>query len=301
MMPVLLIDSNFFAHQARIAMPDLCCSNGEVQTGILLGFLMRIVGLAEELESNQLVFCWDSKQSERKKIFPAYKEKRHKQETEEERIIRIKAMKQFPVVRKIISGLGFPTYCKKGYEGDDLFGSIVQNNRDRQFIIVTADEDMLQLLRYEGVTIYSPCKKKMITASSFKKKYGIEPQEWARVKALGGCKSDGVPGIQGVGEGKAIKYIKGELNPKTQTYKKIEETDTSLFFRLVVLPFEGTPVIKLQHSFSPDFEAWKSMCEKYELQSLLNDSFRWQKLFEGRFGAGKRKRIGVKRKGLLDL
>jgi 5'-3' exonuclease len=62
------------------------------------------------------------------------------------------------------------------------------------------------------------------------------------VKKIAGCNSDCVPGVQGVAEKTAIKYLTGDLKTTTKKYQDIVNNGEVIErnHKLVVLPFEGT-------------------------------------------------------------
>ena len=308
-MTTLLIDCNFICHQARTTMPDLHTSK-QVCTGILYGFLNRLQTFMEMFDTNQIVLCWDSKSSIRKKLYPQYKEKRHEYKTEQEEEDMQRAVRQFPVVRKILAHYGFLCYIKRQFEADDLFGSIVKHNKDRHFTIITADEDMFQLLDDCKVQMYSPTKKEMWTERHLMKMKGITPKQWVDIKAIGGCSSDKVPGLPGVGEGKAIKYILGQMPDHHKAFSTISEgladmeSDLHLlWYPLVTLPFETTPEIILPEKVKHNYLGFLAMCEQYELQSFIRAKHQWQRVFMGENGntpLRSKKAVPKRRKGLLD-
>ena len=102
------------------------------------------------------------------------------------------------------------------------------------------------------------------------------------VKALAGCGSDEVPGIKGIGEITACKYLKNQLKETTAAYKKIvdgKEEATKRNIPLVKLPFDGTPVCKLvEDKF--DAEATKELFEYFEFDSFLDEFDEWEELLK---------------------
>ena len=193
------------------------------------------------------MFAWDSRKRKRCKIFPAYKKKRIIEKSEDDIVLDKIAYPQFSTLRRIIlPEIGFKNnFICTGYEGDDIIAKVVLDDGflfcpECDIIIVTRDSDMWQLIS-DRVSIFDPQTKKMKTLKSFKKEYGIEPYQWAEVKAIGGCKGDEVPGVKGVAVGYAIQYLKGTLNDKGKLYGRIV-SNPKLIARnrqLVKLPFSG--------------------------------------------------------------
>ncbi len=87
----------------------------------------------------------------------------------------------------------------------------------------------------------------------------------------GNCSTDEVPGIKGIGEGWAIKYLLGKMKLDSKLHQRIVgNPDTIAFTRkLVVLPFEGTPKYKLRRDRCKP-KALKDVALKYGLKSYLS-------------------------------
>jgi len=267
---MILVDANSVAHQAKHSMGGL--SWEEKQTGVIFGFLNQMLTLAKTMESNEFIFVWDSRESNRKKIFPNYKIARRRDKTpDEERLDNI-AYEQFHEIRTyILPTIGFKNnLMEEGFEADDLIASIVRENTKENFSIISTDEDLYQLLS-DNVYMYSTRKKKSYTQHNLWKDFRITPREWADVKAIGGCSSDGVPGVPGVGEITACKYLTRKLPVTSKAYKAIRENKELIEFnkKLVRLPFEGTPQIKM---FTPDklsFRSFQNVCTQNGFRSFL--------------------------------
>jgi DNA polymerase-1 len=268
---IILIDSNALCHQAK---HSVNLDYQEMQTGIIFLFLRKIVKLAKTLQSNHLIFTWDSRKSKRKEIFPEYKANRHKDRTPLEQQFDNGCYKQFNSLKSIIlPKIGFECYEYEGFEADDILASIVKNN-EGPFTIVTSDSDFYQLLR-EDVSLF--WKDQSFTLMQFKHDFEIEPKDWITVKSLAGCKTDNVPGIEGVGETTACKYIRGELSPKSKAYQRIvsqKGIETALLnMSLVKLPLKGTPNIQLKEQSKLSLDAFVHFCGKYGFESMLGKEY----------------------------
>jgi DNA polymerase-1 len=213
----------------------------ERKTGVIYGFLKQVLALGKRFETDNLYFCWDSKKSHRKRLFPEYKESRKKKELTIDEIENIKITReQLNQLRKeILPELGFNnSFIYTGYEADDIITTLSFKLSGHN-IIVSTDNDLFQLLR-DNVEIYNTKTRRAFTKKDFEERYEISPEDWAEVKALAGCSSDGVPGIPGVGEKKAIQYIKGTLS-KGKIWERIESEEGQQIYdrnvKLVKLPF----------------------------------------------------------------
>ena len=244
---VAVIDSHGLGYAAYYTTGGL--KHADAGTGVIFGFLARVLYLGQYLRTNQFVFCWDAPTSSlyRRADYSGYKRKSY---NDKEMKARESLQAQLQLLRtEILPAIGWANQCyQEGCESDDLMASIVDGKLGLQHTIVTGDEDLYQCLR-KGVRIYSINKAKVITRALFIRMYGIDPSDWVRVKQLAGCTSDKVPGIQGVGEARAIQYIRGELKETTKAYQAIKENwdVVKRNYRLVKLPHVKTVEPQLIH------------------------------------------------------
>lgn len=280
-MDTLVLDCNALCHKVKHSLGEL--THETEQVGVIFGFFIQLLKLAKTYESNDFVFTWDSSKSHRAKIYPPYKEKRRTTKAEktfEDQERDRLAYEQFEkLYTQILPSLGFRNNFKvEGYEGDDLIASVVNNNTGK-FIIVSGDEDMYQCLS-ENVSIVNG--KGMFTANDFVNVFGIEPKDWVRVKAMAGCTSDEIAGIKGIGETKAIQFLKGQISPHLKSYLAIQCQEgkeiTKRNLELVSLPFKGCPEIHLAKN-NLDFDAFMRMCTELNFQSFLkkDELAKWKK------------------------
>ena len=254
---------------------------------IIYGFLNSVLDIFNEfrrknddLDASELVFIWDSKINYRKTVyFEEYKLKRKKdrdKKTKEEREALYDMFEQAEMLRtEILPDLGFKNvFIQKGMEGDDLLASVVldEANCYHDFVMITQDKDMYQLLSPQ-VSFWNR-KKGMYTYHDFRKEYRIVPSQWVDVKAIGGCASDAVPGVPGVGEKTVCKYLNKELKETAKAYQAI----TSEYGRavanfnrvLVELPFPGTDFFDLKSNLL-EIDKFIDLFEFYGFKSFLND------------------------------
>jgi len=273
-MMILIIDSNFVCYMFRFAFGGL--NFEEKPTAIIFGFLNQLYALAGRFKTNKFVFCWDSRKSYRRQRNPNYKSSRREEKTDEDREDDRIAFKQFSDLRQcVLPKLGFKNnYIQTGCEADDLIASIVMNNPG-DFVIVSSDNDLLQLLDtgLNYCALYNPITKKQITATDFRKEWGIDPFQWTAVKSIAGCNGDNVPGVPGVGEKTAVKFITGKLS-KGVIYDRIMDAEgagglieeTRWF---VELPLPGTKKFELQENENFLFNKFVDICEEYGFRSFL--------------------------------
>lgn len=279
----VLIDCNNLGWIAHYSQGEL--SVGNMRTGTIFGFLRQVFSIADRFETNQFIFCWDSRKNFRKRLYPEYKEKRHTKElTEEEEQERAEALRQFVELRQVVlPKMGFANIFRKvGYEADDLIASIVRRHPTDPFCIVSTDNDLFQLLGY-NCFIFSPITKAKMTAKRFKMEYGISHKKWALAKAIGGCNSDEVKGIKGAADpannpqSKAIAYVKGELT-KGVIFDRIESEEGKKIIarnrKLIKLPFKNSRAllkINIKRSKADSFskEKWIDVFDYYDFRYFM--------------------------------
>lgn len=249
----LIIDCNNICHIVYHAIPkDL--STNDKSTSVIYGFLSKLLAIKKLHRDKRVLFTWDSRKSYRRKIYPEYKANRKDQDlTKEEKKEKEIMFKQFEDLRTIVlNQMGFRNiYRRTGFEADDLIAKLVLDSDDKVNVIVSTDEDLYQLLsklvmrnghyRESPLTyIFNPRKKLDYYHKNFVEDYGIDPQQWSLVKAIAGCKSDNILGVEGAGEKKAISFITGDLR-KGKIFDRIQDADEMIESNLLLtdLPFSS--------------------------------------------------------------
>ena len=273
----LILDCNYLCHRAAHSIGDL--SYKGAKTGVVYGFLKDILFLQEKFDTKRIVFCWDKGPYLREELYPSYKQNRkglYKKLTEEEKKFWVEFVIQVKKLRtRYLKTIGFSNiFYQNGYESDDIIASICFNLPEGdEAIIISNDQDLYQLIRW-NVSFYSPQKRKLFTLQDFKRRYGIEPCLWTAVKVLAGCSTDSIPGIKGIGEKTAIKYLKGQLKKATKAYQAIISKKGNRIFKrnlkLVWLPFEGTKVFKLRKCNHFSNQGWLKVTKALGMKSLQN-------------------------------
>lgn len=269
----LILDTNFLCWRAFHSTGHL--SHNEVRTGVVYGVLRDVLDLSQRFESGSVVFCFDSRYSRRETLLPTYKGSRKAKRTEENeelQLARFEMINQITALRKQhLPNIGFQNvFMQKGYEADDLVAvscKAVEAAGDTA-IVVSSDHDLFQLLSPQ-IKIWNPSKQQLWTTQNFKKKFGVDPSEWPIVKAIAGCKTDDVPGVPGVGEITAIKFLTKQL-PKTSAKYQAIKANKEICQRnlpLVDLPFEGCHPVQLSIDRCKR-ENWMKVLEDLGIRSL---------------------------------
>lgn len=118
-----------------------------------------------------------------------------------------------PYIIKIIEGFNIPIYAVDGFEADDVIGTLAKKAEKAGFLtyMMTPDKDFGQLVS-DNIYIYKPAKfgdpAMVMGPKEVCEKYGINtPEQLIDILGLWGDAADNIPGIPGVGEKTAAKFI----------------------------------------------------------------------------------------------
>lgn len=238
-----LIDVNYLAYRAVYSIRGL--SYDEIPTTVAYGVFQTIAKVKHRfsIHSNDIMFAFDHPVLHRKELYPQYKGNRHTKPEE----IKVKEMvgsQLKSLFSEYLPAMGFANvWKKKGYEADDLIAAAAfqLGEQEEKTVVVSGDEDLYQVLS-PYCFIFQPRSDTTMTFKKFKEKYGIEPKQWITVKAIAGCSSDNIPGVPGVGETSAVKYLSNQ--PLADRFRiKIEQGlkdgEVKKWKSLVRLPFDS--------------------------------------------------------------
>ena len=196
-----LLFRSFFASAAMnqfIRLEDGTPTNG------VQGFARHVLTAQNMMKPTHIAICWDmGMHTFRNDLFEGYKSNRPAPPEE--------MVPQFDMAKEVAEMLGWTNFGIKGMEADDLIGSMVSKWKDEASItVISGDKDLLQLLNpkttialtKKGYTEYD-----VYTEERFLREYGIQPAQFAHVKAFMGDASDGYPGVKGIGPKTALKLI----------------------------------------------------------------------------------------------
>jgi len=200
----ILIDGNSLMNRAFYALPPLTNQSG-FQTNGIFGFLNMLNRVMKEEKPEYLVVAFDAgKKVFRHEIYENYKGSR--KETPE-------ALKlQFPVLKEVLAAMGIPQLEIKGYEADDLIGTLARQGSEAGFevLIITGDRDSFQLIGPHTTVLYTKrgiTEIERVDEAYLFEKYGIKSWQVVDLKGLMGDSSDDIPGIPGIGEKTALKLL----------------------------------------------------------------------------------------------
>ncbi len=175
-------------------------------TSAILGFMNSLFDVIRRERPDHLAVCFDKDGSaERTELFPDYKANRN--ETPD--VIR----QSIPIIQEIIKAMHIPCVELSGLEADDIIGTLAQQAEKQgyQVFMVTPDKDFGQLVS-ENIFMYRPARMgnaiEIWGIPEIQKRFGVErPEQVIDYLGMMGDASDNIPGLPGVGEKTAMKFI----------------------------------------------------------------------------------------------
>ena len=248
---------------------------------ILFGFTKYILELIEKEKPTHLAVAFDPPGGTfRHEMYPEYKGTR----SETPQLI----IDSLEPLCELCKAMEFPVLMVKGFEADDVIGSMAKRAEKEGFTVymVTPDKDYGQLIS-PNILQYKPGKSgseaEIIDTAKVCGKYGIStPEQVVEILTICGDASDNVPGVKGVGEVGAGKLIAkygtvdniyahiGELTPKQREAFETSKEHIGLSHELVTIktdiPLDVTDKeMELTGEYTPEVA---DLFEKYEFGSL---------------------------------
>ncbi len=203
---LMLLDGNSLAFRAFYALPaENFKTRGGLTTNAVYGFTAMLINLLRDEAPSHVAAAFDvSRQTFRAEKFPEYKANRSATPDE--------FRGQIDITKEVLAALGITVLAEVGFEADDLIATLATQaeNEGYRVLVVTGDRDSLQLVS-DDVTVLYPRKGvselTRFTPEAVVEKYGLTPTQYPDFAALRGDPSDNLPGIPGVGEKTASKWI----------------------------------------------------------------------------------------------
>ena len=211
---VLLIDGMNLFIRVFSAIPTT--NEDGIHVGGIVGFLRSLAYTINMIRPTRTIIVFDGKggSNRRRKIFPQYKMGRKMsyrlnrahdfltREEEQKMMIR-----QLNRVVEYLECLPVNIINMENTEADDVIGYLSKHVfKENKTTILSTDKDFIQLVD-ETTRVYSPTKKKMYDESKVFEEYGIHPKNFLLFRMFDGDKSDGIPGVNGIGKKTLIKLF----------------------------------------------------------------------------------------------
>ena len=203
---LLLLDGHSLAYRAFFALPveNFSTTTGQ-HTNAVYGFTSMLINVLRDEQPTHVGVAFDkSRQTFRLRDYPEYKAGRNKTPSE--------FSSQLPLIQEVLDALRIPHLELEGYEADDIIATLATDaaREGLDVLILTGDRDSLQLVT-ETCTVLYPMRGvselARMTPAAVEAKYGVPPARYPELAALVGETSDNLPGVPGVGQGYAAKWL----------------------------------------------------------------------------------------------
>lgn len=275
----------FRGYYALIRNPRLT-SKG-LDTSAIFGFTNSLIELIRREKPTHLAVVFDvGKENVRTADFTEYKANR----SETPEAIKIAV----PYIHRILEAMHIPILGVEGYEADDVIGTIAckAEKEDYTTFMVTPDKDFAQLVT-DKIKIYKPGLKggdvEILGVDEVKAKYEIEnPKQVIDFLAMMGDAVDNIPGLEGVGEKTAMKFLKefGSIENllantdqlKGKLKEKIENSaERGILSKKLATIICDVPIEFHQEQYdleTPDFDKVREVFDEIEFRRLYENLFR---------------------------
>ncbi|MBB1242951.1 DNA polymerase I [Streptomyces durbertensis] len=203
---LLLMDGHSLAYRAFFALPaeNFSTTTGQ-QTNAVYGFTSMLSNTLRDEAPTHFAVAFDvSRKTWRSEEYEEYKANRSKTPDE--------FRGQVELIGELLDAMRVKRFAIDGFEADDVIATLATQAAADGFevLIVTGDRDAFQLVS-DRVTVLYPTKGvselTRFTPEKVREKYGLSPEQYPDFAALRGDPSDNLPGIPGVGEKTATKWI----------------------------------------------------------------------------------------------
>ncbi|MGV8815209.1 MAG: DNA polymerase I [Gelidibacter sp.] len=272
----------FRGYYAFIKNPQIN-SKGE-DTSAIMGFMNSLLDVIKRERPDHLAVCFDKGGSvDRVEMFEAYKANRD--ETPE----GIKTA--IPHIQNILRAMHIPIMVKDGYEADDVIGTLSRQAEAQGYktYMVTPDKDFAQLVT-ENTFMYRPKSfgggYETWGVEEVKKKFEVDhPLQVIDFLGMMGDSSDNIPGLPGVGEKTAKKFmkeygsmenllantheLKGKMKENIEANKELGMLSKTLATIMLDVPVKFCETdFEMSH---PDIEAVTNIFQELEFRRLTDN------------------------------
>ncbi len=202
---IAVIDGNSLMHRAFHAVPPNMNAPDGTPTNAVFGFLSMLIKFIDVAQPDAIICAFDEgKPAFRTKALEQYKAQRPPMDP------NLKV--QFPIIESLLKAMNVPVVRVKGWEGDDILGTISARDEDLGYetLLVTGDRDTYQLASDKTSVVTT--KKGMSDIAIYGpdevvERYGVTPAQVPDYLGLKGDSSDNIPGVPGIGEKTAAKLL----------------------------------------------------------------------------------------------
>jgi DNA polymerase-1 len=274
----IILDGNALLHRAWHAIPPLTTKDGLV-VNAAYGFTNVVY------KPDYMAVAWDLPGGTfRNDEYEPYKATREKKADE--------LYAQIPMIQGILAAYGIPSFSVKGFEADDILGTVAKMNEEAggiETLIVTGDLDSLQLVSPKTKVVFfikGLSEVKIYDEAAIKERYGLTPAQLIDLKTLLGDTSDNLPGVAGIGAKSAaellaaygsidglLKAMKDGTLPEKYAKKLKDQEKTIELMRRLVTIVRDVPLkefdLEQAVTSNPDTDKLLGLFKQYEFKQLI--------------------------------
>ena len=218
---LLLLDGHSLAYRAFHALPPENFSTTTGQpTNAVYGFTAMLINVVRDEQPTHIAVAFDrSERTFRHEQYVDYKANRKETPAD--------FRTQLSLIFEVLDALGIRRLSVAGFEADDVIATLATEAaaEDMSVVIVTGDRDAFQLITDEVTVLKTGrgvSETTRFTPDVLQQTYGLTPAQYPDYAALRGDASDNLPGIPGVGEKTAAKWVT-EFGSLAQLVDRVDE------------------------------------------------------------------------------
>jgi DNA polymerase-1 len=202
---LLLIDGHSQAYRAYFGMKTPLSTRDGEPTGAVYGFARKLLATLRDFNPDYVAVAFDTGDTWRHAEFPDYKATRDAMPDD--------MRTQMTRIEEMLRAFNIPIITYNNYEADDILGTLARAAAAQgiDVLVMTGDRDMFQLVDDHIKILYTSGGPNPVTSvygvEQVQERYGLTPQQFIDFKALTGDASDNIPGVPGVGEKTAVKFL----------------------------------------------------------------------------------------------
>lgn len=216
-MKYLLIDGNNLLHRVFW----IAKYKEQEDSNLYLEIFLKSIKLYTDLYPSDKIICtWDKKMhlDENKNFRQKLCE--YKQGRDEN--YNKKVYEHIDDINRFLLSLGIKIMYPGYLEADDIMHWCSTQHLDDEFVIISVDKDLLQLVS-KNTKVYNPIKKQEYNIVNFEALTGVTINNFVLQKAIIGDISDNIKGLEKIGVKRAQKYISGESKFTTEQQELVEK------------------------------------------------------------------------------
>lgn len=274
-----IIDAHALIHRAYHALPPMSTPEG-IPTNAAYGFTSMLLKMVSQLKPTHVVAAFDMKG-------PTFRHAEYAEYKANRKAPSDDLIPQFEVVRDIVRAFNIPVLEKKGFEADDVIGTIAkQFGGTMPIVIITGDNDALQLVT-DTTSVFSMKRgitdTILYTPEVVQEIWGFEPKFVPDYKGLAGDSSDNIKGVVGIGAKTAKDLISqygsleeiiahvDNLSPRVQKRLIGHESDAFTSRKLATIHRDVPVAFKLEDAVFKEYDMTRvrTLFQKLGFKTLL--------------------------------